>query len=201
MSTIAAPYGLLPHNMVGGAPMSHGMIEVPMTVNSSVGIFAGDLINMSGGTALAAVATPTTTASVDTPMGVCIGVRYTDGVSKQEMHSQFFPANGINAGHTKVFIKIVHDPDMVFRVKADGAVTQASFGKNATLGGFSAGSTVTGRSGVKLLTAGIAVTATLAVKIVGFVESPGFSAVGDAYTDVLVMFNPGVHALRNATGL
>lgn len=201
MSTTSAPYGLIPVKMIGGRAMPHAMIEVPMTTNSATGIFTGDLVNLSGGTATAVTATPTTTAGTATPIGVCVGVRYTDAVSKQEVHSQFFPANGITSGHTNVFIKVVDDPDCVFQVQADGQVAATSRGKNSTLGGFSAGSTTTGKSGVKLLTAGVATTATLAVKIVGFPESPGFSTVNDTYTDVLVVFNPGVHAYRNATGL
>ena len=45
----------------------------------------------------------------------------------------------------------------------------------------------------------VATTNTLPVKIIGFVDGPD-SEVGDAYTDVLVMFNVG-HQLLNATGI
>jgi hypothetical protein len=36
--------------------------------------------------------------------------------------------------------------------------------------------------------------------LVGFVNGP-FSAVGDAYTDVLVKFNIAQHSYTNATGV
>ena len=46
----------------------------------------------------------------------------------------------------------------------------------------------------------VAATATYALKIVGFVQSP-FSNVGDAYTDVLVKFNVGSHAYNTGLGV
>lgn len=201
MSATSAPYGLRPVKMIGGRAMPHAMREVPMTANSATGIFLGDLVNLTGGTATAVTATPTTTAGTATPIGVCMGVRYTDAVSKQEIHSQFFPAGGITAGHTNVFIKVFDDPDGVFQVQGDDTLATSAIGKNAPLTGFSSGSTVTGKSAVVLDASAVATTATLAVKIVGLVNSPGFSTAGDAFTDALVVFNPGVHAYRNATGM
>jgi hypothetical protein len=40
-----------------------------------------------------------------------------------------------------------------------------------------------------------------AFRIVGFVEVAGFSAIGDAFTDVLVKFNPSAHSYLNNVGL
>jgi hypothetical protein len=45
------------------------------------------------------------------------------------------------------------------------------------------------------------VTTTAAFRVVGFANVPGFSTVGDAYTDILVKFNPGYHSYSNAVGL
>jgi hypothetical protein len=45
----------------------------------------------------------------------------------------------------------------------------------------------------------VCTTATLPLKIVDFVDGPD-SAVGDEFTDVLVMFNVG-HQLLNTTGI
>jgi hypothetical protein len=45
------------------------------------------------------------------------------------------------------------------------------------------------------------VTTTAAFRVVGFVDMVGFSTVGDAYTDILVKFNPGYHSYSNAVGL
>jgi hypothetical protein len=81
-----------------------------------------------------------------------------------------------------------------------------NIGMNAALGGgLGAGSTTTGDSLVTLVSASIAATATLAVRIYDFVynaaPSPGASSMpGDPFTDVLVVWNFGVHRFLNSTG-
>ena len=54
------------------------------------------------------------------------------------------------------------------------------------------GSTTTGNSNNAVVAASVATAA--AFKIIGFVSGPG-----DAYTDVLVKFNPGQHVYNTAT--
>jgi hypothetical protein len=58
----------------------------------------------------------------------------------------------------------------------------------------STGSTRTGNS-TSALDATVATT-TMPFRIVGFVSTPG-----DAYTDILVKFNPGWHSLNQVVGL
>jgi hypothetical protein len=62
-----------------------------------------------------------------------------------------------------------------------------------------AGSTAIGTSKNTVGISTAATTATLPLKIVDFVDGPD-SAVGDEFTDVLVMFNVG-HQLLNTTGI
>lgn len=205
MAAVASPYGLLPVNLQGGQAFNGGAVrEIAMTVNSATGFFNGDLVNITAGAPTPITATPTTTANGNTPVGVFVGCRYIDPVLKQLQFSNFLPAGAITAGYTQVWIRVVDDPDQLFMVQADGAVTRANIGSNSTLGGFSAGSTSTGKSAVKLLSAGIAGTNTLAVRIVDLVNNiatlPAGSAPGDAFTDCIIKFNQGVHAYYNATG-
>lgn len=199
MSTTAAPYGLKPVKKIGSVSFPGAMIEIAHTTNSATGIFYGDIVAINGGNPVAGAATPTTTRGTSTPVGVCVGVRYTDPTTKQEHHAQYLPANAVTNGYTNIYIKVVDDPDAVFMVQADGAVTAAKLGYNAALKNFGAGSTTTGKSAVSLDSATVATTATLAVRIVGFSTLSG-DAAGDAYTNVLVKFNQGVHAYQNATG-
>jgi hypothetical protein len=91
------------------------------------------------------------------------------------------------------------------RVQADGPVQTSQQGMNAALGNFSQGSISTGNSKVNLVSGSIAATATLAVRIYGFVRdaapSPGAGSVpGDPFTDVLVVWNFGIDRYLNATG-
>ena len=64
----------------------------------------------------------------------------------------------------------------------------------------STGSTTTGNSNTALDASTAATTSGFAFRVVGFVNSTT-SSVGDAYTDVLVKFNPGSHSYSNATGI
>lgn len=195
MAAIASPYGLQPANLLGGQAYSGGIIrEVPMTVNSAVAVFTGDVVLLS----VASVGQPTPAAATVTTssagvLGVCVGVSFVDPVLKQVQHSQYLPANAITSGYTNVIIKVNDDPDQLYRVQAAGSVAATQRGRFAALENFG-GSTVTGNSTIRLSTP--ANTGTLAVRIVDFASTPG-----DAFTDCIVKFNQGVHMYYNATAL
>jgi hypothetical protein len=209
MASVASPYGLRPVNMLGGAPMVHGMREIKVSTNNSAAIFSGDIIILSAaGNPSAATATPTagTTAGI---VGVCVGVRYALPAASggAYMWGQYLPANAITNGYTDAWVLVADDPNTVFKVQgsaAFGTLTNGShgaIGKNAALGNFSAGSTVTGNSGVNLTVgtngASLAATATLAVRIVGVM--PGTES--DTYPELLVKFNGTTHSYNFATGV
>jgi hypothetical protein len=59
---------------------------------------------------------------------------------------------------------------------------------------------VTGNSKVQLDHSSVAVTNTLAVKIIDIAPIVG-NAAGDAFTDVICMFNQNVHSYRNILGV
>lgn len=198
MSAISSPYGLKVLQLIGGQRFSGGTIrEILMTTNSATGIFFGDLVNVTAGQPTAIAATPTTAIGVTTPVGVCVGITYVDPVLKQLQFAQFLPANAISAGYLNVKVRVMDDPDALFQVQAAGTIPLSALGTNAPLTNFGLGSTITGNSKVQLGTP--AATATLAVRIVGFVDGPG-SVPGDAFTDVIVKLNQGVHAYLNPTG-
>jgi hypothetical protein len=93
---------------------------------------------------------------------------------------------------------IVDDPDVLFEIQASGSVDIAGLGARAHLVQGS-GSTVTGVSGVALDAANINTTGTFPIAIVDAVDRPGVSAIGDAYTDLLVRIN--VHTHRSTSGI
>ena len=104
MAQTATPYGLMPVNLIGGAPFNGGGIrEIAMTVNSATAIYSGDVVAIgaaSAGQPTALTATPTTsTAGV---IGVCVGVRYTMPGTNQPMFANSLPANAINSGYTDI---------------------------------------------------------------------------------------------------
>ncbi len=199
MAGTASPYGFRPVQKLGAAPWAGSTRNFAVTTNNTNAIFTGDLVSINAGVPTVVTATPTTTRGTATPVGVMMGCEYVNVTTKQPTWSQYLPAAAVTAGHTKIKIYVLDDPYCLFQVQANGAVTAASIGLNTTLSFSTAGSTVTGNSGVALIQSAIALTATFAVRIVDLVDAPG-SVAGDAYTDCIVMFNAGVHAYLNATG-
>jgi hypothetical protein len=200
MATTAAPYGLLPLNLIGGQSFTGGSIrDYVMTTNSATAIFKGDIVQLgaaAAGQPTAMTATPTT--STRGLVGVAVGVSYVDPVLKYQVYANFLPAGAISAGYTNVAIRVVEDPDQLYQVQADGSVGLGAIGKNAELTNFG-GSTTTGNSTIALESTTPANTATYAVRIVDLVNGP-FSTPGDAKTDCIVKFNFGVHSYYQADG-
>jgi methyl coenzyme M reductase alpha subunit len=107
-----------------------------------------------------------------------------------------FPAGGIASGVKNVKFKIMDLQTVVMRVQSSGSVAATAIGMNAALV-VGAGNAATGDS---TFAAGAAAATTgIALRIVGFPDMPG-SVPGDAFTDLLVMWNIGVHRLGNPLG-
>ena len=208
MSTVAAPYGLKPISLIGGQSFTGGTIrEYLMTTNNTAAIFNGDLVQLGA----AAAGQPTVVASTPTTssvgiVGVCVGVRYQ--LAGQQLgyplYAQYLPANAVTAGYTNIFIRVVEDPDQLYQVQSQGTVGYGSIGKTVALANFG-GSTTTGNA-TTALSSTIANTSALAVKIVDLVNSSSTfggnfpSNPGDAFTDVIVKLNFGVHSYYQSAG-
>lgn len=193
---IATGYGFKPVQLLGGKAFSGGTIrEFVVTPAAATNpICNGDLVTTAAGVVLT-VATPPAagTLSTNTPVGVAVGVRYTDPVLKQTQHANFLAAN--STGYTNIFAKVVDDPDVLFQVRADTAnLTYTSIGQNCTLA-FVAGNTTNGHSSCYVT--GIATTNTLPFRIVDVLAS---STDGSTYTDVIVKYNWNTHAYHLPTG-
>lgn len=197
MAATATPYGLIPYELAGGA-LRNAARKFPIGANNTNAIYFGSAVSLNSGVITVIGATPTTTRNTNTPVGVFVGCEYMDATGRPTW-AQYLPANATTAGFTNIYVYVVDDPRVVFKVQANGAVATTALGLNAPLTNVTAGSTTTGNSTCALIAASAASTNTLAVKIIGFVESV-YSTAGDAYTDCLVVWNQGVHAYQNATG-
>jgi hypothetical protein len=103
---------------------------------------------------------------------------------KYKIFKQYWPTGTVA---TDAYAYVVDDPDVVMQIQADDAVAQTALGANIGFSTFS-GDTATGNSNTSADVASLATTATLPLRIVGFVDGPE-STVGDAYTDILVKWN------------
>jgi len=201
MASSAAPYGFKPLNLIGGQPYAGSTRQIKIASGYGTNIFNGTVVAIVAGGTIEIVTTngdDSTTFPAGT-VGVFVGCTYTDPNSKQKLFSQYWPASTVASD---AMAYVVDDPDCLFQVQADGAVTQADLGQNVHLAevqSTSTGSTTTGNSDIAV-SATTAATATWAFRIVDFVDAPG-SSIGDAATDLIVKFNPGQHSYTNQTGI
>jgi hypothetical protein len=199
MATTATPYGLRPINEVSGLPYAGATRKLPIASGYGTNIFYGSvvIINATGTielcTDLGSAGDPFPAGTV----GVFMGCSYTDA-TLGFVNRQYWPTGQV-ASDALAFI--VDDPDVAFQMQGDAAMTQITLGMNAPLANVqstSTGSTTTGNSDVAL-DATTAATTGISFRVIDFINAPG-SAVGDAFTDVVVKFNPGSHSYTKNTG-
>ena len=179
MAATATPYGLIPYELAGAA-LRGAARKFPIGANNTNAIYFGSAVSLNSGVITVIGATPTTTRNGNTPVGVFVGCEYVDPTGRPTW-AQYLPANATTAGYTNIYVYVVDDPRVVFKVQADETVATTALGKNAPLVNVTAGSTVSGNSTCALDGSAVNTTNTLAVKIIGFVDSV-YSQPGDAYT-------------------
>jgi hypothetical protein len=197
MAATASPYGLRPINRVDGMPYAgatQAFLINPAGIATN--IFNGSIVALdTNGYVVLMTATgadATTNAFPAGTIGVFVGCQYVNAQG-QVINSQYYPSGTTGV----VTAYVVTDSNVVFQGQLDGSGAQAVLGANTFLAAAqstSTGSTRTGNSTVAL--DATVQTAAAAFRIVGFASGPG-----DAFTDVLVKFNPGQHSYLNATGI
>jgi hypothetical protein len=205
MASTASPYGFRAVNELGGLPYAgstRSFLIDPAGYNTN--IFNGSIvaINTSG-----YINIVTTNGDNSTPfpagtIGVFVGCSFTNAQG-QIIYSQYYPANTASVQGSSITAYVIDDDRAVFQVQANGSMAQTTLGMNVHLSAVqstSTGSTTTGNS-TTAVSSTAAATSGFAFRVVGFADTPGFSAVGDAFTDILVKFNPGAHSYSNATGV
>ena len=215
MAATSTPYGLKPINLIGGQSFNGGVIrEFVLSTNNSGAFYTGDVIQLSSaGNPQPIQATPDAPTFAATSInatagivGVCLGVSYVDPNLKYQVFAQYLPANAITGGYTNVTIHVCDDPDQLYQVQGSAAFgtltngANGAVGKNAALGNFG-GNATTGLSTINVVVGAnggsLASTNTLAVRIVDVVDA----SANDAYPDLIVKFNQGVHSYYFATGV
>lgn len=183
MASTATPYGLRPVNLIGGQPYAGSTRLIKINNAYGSNIFYGQPVSVNAsGVVIAETGTSNVTAKG--VVGVFVGCTYTDPSLKYKVFKQYWPTGTVA---TDAYAYVVDDPDVVMQVQADDTVAQTALGANIGFSTFS-GNTNTGNSETSADAASINTTATLPLRIVGFVDGPD-SSVGDAYTDLLVKWN------------
>ena len=210
--TVSKPYGLKPINMIGGQVFAGATRQIAITTGSvsyNTALYNGQVVQLStDGTVVASTlenqADPTTVTGV---LGVFLGCRYTNPVTKQPTYSQFWP--GFASGVTDAFAYISDDPDALYRVASVGAtanttgltitpVQQTALGTNCVLVLNNANTTY-GDAQTGIYYDGT--TTALPFRIVDLVPDTSYVSSGNiVYPEVIVKFNMGYHSYYQAVG-
>ena len=194
MATAATPMGAEPVDTLSARGSFTGKVRHIKIANAyGTAIFYGDFVKLvaAGTVEKAAV----TTSVVAGTVGIFVGCAYTDPSTNQMTFNQQFPAS---TAADDIVAYVATDPFILMQMQSDEALTQDDLGKNFAVVQ-TAGSTAIGTSKNAVDGSTAATTNTLPLKLVDFVDGPD-SAIGDSFTDVLVMFNVG-HQLLNTTGI
>jgi len=197
--TVSAPYGLKPVNLIGGQVFAGSTRLMQIASGYATNIFYGDLVKrVSDGTI--EKDTGTTTA---TPVGIFLGVSFTNSSTGQVQQQQFYPASQAIKSGTQIFAVVADDPDTLFQVAVVSGTTVISgvgisaIGNNATLVQ-NAGSTTSGNSAVAILDS-TATSGSLPIRIIDVVRDTATAA--DNFPEVIVKINATMHQYNNATGV
>ncbi len=194
MATVAQPYGLEPVAMGSSRYNTQGFQKRAIASGYNTNIFYGDVVLQAANGTIERI----TDGAANIPIGVFLGAEFTgDAALNYRLWDQLWPAGTLGTGVNAPFAHVLDDPNAIFRIQADGAVTQADLGLNAGIV-LTAGSTAIKKGRMALDQSTLATTATLPLRVVDFWTGPE-STPGDAFTDVIVQFNR--HQLRTQAGV
>lgn len=197
MASSAYPYGMVPTENLAAGYNTQGFETLNIADGYSTPIYFGDVVKkVTGGTIEKDVGTTSLT-----PIGVFVGCRYINSIG-YAVDSQYWPA--VTTGYT-VYAKVVTDPNGVFAIQANAALTDGGSNTGSEVNGLNAaivqtaGSAVFGKSKNALSGSSCSTTNTLPLRIVGLVEQPN-NEWSDTYANVLVKWNVG-HQYVSTTGV
>jgi hypothetical protein len=207
MSSVSRINGFRPVKSVTGAPYNGGANVYFVPASDSTVIMVGDAVKLLGD-ARAASGVPTVTrvsGATDIPLGVVVGILFT-GVGDT---GNVPPVTDLNSpvyrrASTDRYLLVADDPGLVYEVQYAGtSVASATITANVGLNGqftTTAGSITSGSSGMQLDSAGLATTATLPLKIVGFPNRPD-NVPGDVFFSYYVKLNSSTMGSLGTTGV
>jgi hypothetical protein len=194
MASSATPMGARPVSSLVSCAYNAKITHYKIKNAYGTSIFYGDFVKWADDNPNTTIQKDTGTATL-TPIGVFLGCAYTDPTTGQFTTNQYYPAS---IAADDIVAYVASDPFVVMQMQSDETLGQDDLGKNVAVVQ-TAGSTSIGTSRNAIDGSTANTTNTLPLKIIDFVDGPD-SAIGDSYTDVLVMFNVG-HQLLNTTGI
>jgi hypothetical protein len=182
-----------------GLPYAGAISEFEINpVGIATNIFNGSIVSLdtNGYIVLTATTGADGAAAALLAIGVAVGFEYINAQGQLQF-SQMYPAGYVAPTGTKIKVKVVADPDVLFQGQMDGPALQASIGANT----FLAAAQTTASGNVRTGNSNAALESTVIPGAAGFRVVSIVSPLTDGFADVLVKFNPGQHAYLNAAGI
>lgn len=194
MSSVSRINGFRPVKTVTGAAWNGQTEVVFVAAGDSTVIMVGDAVKLAGD-ARAATGVPTVTrcAATDPAYGIVTGILFS-GVGDTQNVPPVIDLNTpiYRRASTERYLLVCTDPNVIYEVQYAGTSdAAATITANVGLNGqftTTAGNTATGASGMQLDSSGLATTATLPLKIVGFPNRPD-NTPGDQFFSYYVKLN------------
>ena len=207
MASVSRINGFRPVKSITGAPYNGAANVYFLPASDSSVVMVGDAVKLAGD-ARSASGAPTVTrcAATDVAVGIVVGILYT-GIANEAQNTP--PVNDLNTpvyrrASTDRYILVADDPNLIYEVQYAGtSVAAATITANVGLNGqftTTAGSTTSGSSGMQLDSVGLATTATLPLKVVGFPNRPD-NIPGDTYFSYYVKLNAATMGGLGTTGV
>lgn len=180
MANTLAPFGFLPNGSLGGSTPNFRLSRRYIASTNATAIYTGDVVMPVTSTATGYIVVYT--SGTVPPAGVFMGCKYLSVSQGRQIWSPYWPGSDANGDVTAY---VIDNPDATFVVQSGtaSAVTLANINSNATVNTTTAGTTLSGRSGMALGTIGT--TSTYPFIIVDLVTAP----TGQNGTDITTAYN------------
>jgi hypothetical protein len=194
MSSVSRINGFRPVKHINGTPWN-GQASLYFAASGNADtIMVGDAVKLAGDARNPSGApTVARCAATDPAVGIVVGILFTGvGDVANVPPVTVLDTPTYRVASTNRYLMVCDDPSVVYEVQYAGtSVAAATITANVGLNGqftTTAGSTTSGASGMQLDSAGLATTATLPLKIVGFPNRPD-NVPGDTYFSYHVKLN------------
>ena len=198
MANQDAPFGFRQVGGLGGRPTSEGTGEYVIASSQAGSIYSGDEVTAGDGTtkyegggtiAYGYVGSSETDAIRN--VGVFNGCLYDDPTTSKPTWKNYWPTG--TAAEAKAFV--YDNPDDIFEVQTSGTLTQSIASRGIDMG-YTAGSTINGRSKEEIVGAAVANGQFCVIRISG---DPANSDTGNANSNWIVKFNEHMYYNYSAT--
>ena len=196
MANQDAPFGFRQVGGLGSRPTSEGTSKYVIESGYTSAIYAGDIVEFGAGTdesgaAIAAgyVGQAAATSS-SRNVGIFNGCFYDDPTTSKPTFKNYWPGDVTVTNPSAGATAFVYDnPDDLFEVQANGTLVRATVGRAADMG-YTAGSTINGRSKEELDTTAASAAA---LRVIRISEDPSNSDIGSANANWIVKFNQHIY--------